>query len=150
MKNSSYCKIFAVGIIVLFVGISVCPSIAGYEKVIDTKEINDYNNLIEYAIESGILSNIGWIEQDKLLASDGAGGDNFGDRSGISIDGDYALIGAYSDDDQRGSAYVFKRDGTTWTEEQKLLASDGESGDQFGFSVSIEGDHAIIGAPEDN
>ena len=46
-----------------------------------------------------------------------------------------ALVGAYGDGAARGAAYVFTRSGTTWTEQPKLLASDGAAGDFFGFSV---------------
>jgi hypothetical protein len=49
-----------------------------------------------------------------------------------------------------GSAYIFKRTGTTWTEEDKLLATDGEDEDVFGRTVSINGQNAIVGAPDDN
>ncbi|MHC4574207.1 MAG: post-COAP-1 domain-containing protein [Planctomycetota bacterium] len=89
-----------------------------------------------------------WQEQAKLLASDGAGGDYFGVR--VSIEGDHAIVGADWDDDNgsgSGSAYVFKRDGETWTEQAKLVASDGAAGDHFGAgSVSISGDYAIVAA----
>jgi len=88
-----------------------------------------------------------WTEEDKLLASDGAAGDQFGVF--VSLSGDRALIGASNDDDKgtdSGSAYVFVRDDGTWTEEAKLLASDGMAGDSFGLSVSIDGDTALIGA----
>jgi hypothetical protein len=89
-----------------------------------------------------------WIQQDKLMASDAEEMDLFGQS--VSIDGDYALIGALMDDEYIGSAYVFKRDGSTWIEEDKLIASDGQSGDYFGGSVSLDGEYALIGAPEDN
>jgi hypothetical protein len=108
---------------------------------------DDYSNLIQQVIGSNFIRG-GWLEQDKLLASDGATTDVFG--ISVSIDGDYALIGADGDDAAKGSAYVFKRDGTIWTEEQKLLASDGATGDRFGRSVSINGDYALIGAPGDD
>ena len=90
-------------------------------------------------------------EQAKLTASDAESEDDFG-RS-VSISGDTAIIGSPFDDDggsNSGSAYVFVRSGTTWTEQAKLTASDGASGDQFGFSVSISGDTAIIGATKDD
>ena len=45
-----------------------------------------------------------------------------------------------------GSAYVFTRTGTTWTQQEKLLASDGAADDDFGYSVSLDGDTALIGA----
>jgi hypothetical protein len=94
-----------------------------------------------------------WTEQQKLLASDGAAGDWFG-LSAISLSGDTVLIGANNDDDKgsnSGSAYVFARSGTTWTEQQKLLASDGAAEDQFSYhAVSLDGDTAFIGAFQDD
>jgi len=85
-----------------------------------------------------------WVQQQKLLASDGAAGDCFG--GSVSISGDLAIVGAYGDDSDRGSAYIFKRDGTTWVQQQKLIASDGAAKDYFGYPVSISGDYAIVGA----
>jgi len=92
-----------------------------------------------------------WTQQAKLLASDGVTGDDFG-RS-VSLSGDTALIGAYYDDDNgehSGSAYVFTRTGTTWTQQAKLLASDGAADDWFGESVALDGDTALIGAYGDD
>jgi hypothetical protein len=89
-----------------------------------------------------------WTQQQKLLASDGAKGDQFS-YYGISLDGDTAIIGANHDDDMganSGSAYVFTRTGTTWTQQQKLLASDGAAGDDFGFNIALSGNTALIGA----
>ncbi|MCH8305825.1 MAG: choice-of-anchor D domain-containing protein, partial [Candidatus Marinimicrobia bacterium] len=88
-----------------------------------------------------------WTQETKLLASDGAAFDNFG--WSVSISGDYAVVGAYLDDDSgssSGSAYIFKRTGTTWVQEAKLLPSDGAVGALFGWSVSISGDYAVVGA----
>ncbi len=87
-----------------------------------------------------------WIQQAKLLASDGTADDLFG--SSVSLSGDTALIGAVDDDNgiDSGSAYVFTRTGTTWTQQAKLLASDGTADDMFGYSVSLSGDTALIGA----
>ncbi len=92
-----------------------------------------------------------WIQVAKLTASDGAANDLFG--FSVSISGDYAIVGAVRDDsngDKSGSAYVFKRDGTSWSEQAKLVASDGAADDRFGWSVSIIGDYAIIGAVYDD
>jgi hypothetical protein len=92
-----------------------------------------------------------WAQQAKLLASDGAAIDYFG--YSVSLDGDTALIGADGDDDNgvdSGSAYVFTRTGTTWTQQAKLLASDGAVYDSFGWSVSLSGDTALIGTPFDD
>ncbi|EPR73959.1 quinoprotein [Winogradskyella psychrotolerans RS-3] len=87
-----------------------------------------------------------WIEQVKLTASDAAANDQFG-RS-VAIDGDYAIVGAYYNDDNgsgSGSAYVFMRSGGSWTEQAKLTASDAAV-NMFSVSVAIDGDYAIIGA----
>jgi FG-GAP repeat/PKD domain len=93
-----------------------------------------------------------WKQQAKLLASDGAGEDYF-TSLGISLSGDTAVIGAWGDDDlgvDSGSAYVFIRTGSTWTEQTKLHASDETEGDAFGWCTAIEGDTAFIGAAGDN
>jgi len=88
-----------------------------------------------------------WTQQAKLLASDGASGDEFG--VSVNLKGDTALIGASLDDDNgvdSGSAFVFTRSGTNWTQQAKLLTTDGVAGDEFGWSVSLDGDTALIGA----
>ena len=89
-------------------------------------------------------------ETVKLLASDGAAGDLFGIR--VAVSGDTALVGAANDEDNgpfSGSAYVFQRDAggaDNWGQVKKLLASDGAAIDQFGYSVAISGDTALVGA----
>ena len=91
-----------------------------------------------------------WSEETKLTASDGAVYDFFG--WSVSLSDDYALIGADGDDDNgevSGSAYIFYFDGSNWSEQVKLTASDGTVGDLFGSSVSLSGDYALIGAHDD-
>jgi hypothetical protein len=88
-----------------------------------------------------------WIQQAKLLPSDGAANQEFG-RS-VAIGGDTLLIGAQCDDENgrlSGAAYVFRRDGSSWMQEAKLLAGEGVEGDYFGASVAISDDTAVIGA----
>ena len=90
-----------------------------------------------------------WIEEQKLLASDGAEGDFFG-RS-VAVFGDIAVIGANADNDNgsdAGSAYIFRFDPerSGWFQEQKLLPSDGSAFDEFGRSAAIDGDAVVIGA----
>ncbi|MDY7109936.1 MAG: hypothetical protein SYC29_14990 [Planctomycetota bacterium] len=89
-----------------------------------------------------------WVEDAKLLASDGVAGDSFG--TSVSICGDIAVVGAPGDDDAVGSAYVFRYDGSDWVEEATLLASDGESEDLFGYALCISGDTVVIGADGDD
>src|SRR5262249_3646479 len=84
-----------------------------------------------------------WSEQQRRTASDGAAVDNFG--FSVAIGGDTAVVGAVGDDSFRGSAYVFLRSGTTWSEQQKLTAFGGASGDFFGNSVAIDGNTVLVG-----
>ncbi len=69
----------------------------------------------------------------------------------LSISGNYAIVGACMEDlapgDAAGSAYIYERDGGgNWNFKQKIVANDRTAGDEFGFSVSISGDYAIVGA----
>jgi hypothetical protein len=99
-----------------------------------------------------------WHEVQKIVASDRAVEDRFG--SAISISGNYAIAGAWFEDedtsggntmDEAGSAYIFKRDGYgKWSEVQKIIASDRTIGDHFGRSVSISGSMIIVGATQED
>lgn len=92
-----------------------------------------------------------WYEQAKLLPSDATAGDVFG--SPVSIDGNYVIIGATGNNSHTGAAYIFKRSDVpsdpNWYEQCKLIASDGQPGDNFRY-CSINGDYAIVGAAEDD
>ena len=96
-----------------------------------------------------------WTQVQKIVAGDRAVNDIFG--ASVSISGDYAIVGAYLEDEDAaggntlsgaGSAYIFKTSdaGNTWTQVQKIVAGDRSTVDFFGFSVSISGDYAIVGA----
>ncbi|MEK6644313.1 MAG: FG-GAP repeat protein [Planctomycetota bacterium] len=93
-----------------------------------------------------------WSQQAKLTASDAANGDRFG--ASVAIDQNWVVVGANSDDHvggaNAGSAYVFVRAGTLWTQTQKLTASDAAMDDFFGDAVSISADTLVIGAPVDD
>ncbi len=87
----------------------------------------------------------------RIFASDGSSQDNFG--VSVSLDANRLLIGNHLDDDtdtNAGAAYQFDYDGSTWDETKKYLANDGAKSDYYGFSVSLSGDNALIGAYQDN
>jgi len=89
-----------------------------------------------------------WSEKDKLFPNNGDGLDQFG--FAVALSGDTAVIGAPGDDDRgtsSGAAYLFVRNGTRWSQKEKLVASDGGASDAFGTSVSISGDTVVVGAP---
>jgi hypothetical protein len=86
-----------------------------------------------------------WLETQKLEPSDGIDGDRFGQA--IAIHGDLAIVGAiHVLNTGPGAAYVYRYDGSAWSEEQKLLAADAAPADRFGTTVSITPEMAIIGA----
>ncbi|KPA09342.1 PKD domain-containing protein, partial [Candidatus Magnetomorum sp. HK-1] len=96
-----------------------------------------------------------WRVSKILTAKDGEENDQFG--YSVAIHNDLAVVCARGEDnnesgcDYIGAAYIFQRNGNTWTEIQKIVANDRESRDFFGEDVSIYKDYIIVGAyGEDN
>ena len=88
-----------------------------------------------------------WSQQQKIIPADNNVLDNFGYTADMY--GDYLIVSAYSDDassTDSGSAYIYYKDGSTWSQQQKITASDGAASDHFGMGVSIYGDYALVGA----
>lgn len=92
-----------------------------------------------------------WTEQAKLFASDAESSDDFG--GAVAISGDTILVGAeYAEDpddgtvDDQGAAYVFVRSGTVWAQQDRLAPNDIFQVDQFGTSVAVSDNTAIIGS----
>ena len=93
-----------------------------------------------------------WVLMQKITDATGAAGDFFG--YSVSISGNYAIVGAYSDDNNLntdgGSASIYQYNGSNWVLMQKLTDPTGAAGDFFGYSVSISGSYAIMGAVTDD
>ena len=102
---------------------------------------------------------ITWSQQAYLKASNTDAADMFG--SGVAVSGDTAIVGASSESSNAtgvngdesdnsasgaGAAYVFVRDGVTWSQQAYLKASNTEMQDRFGISVAIDGDTGVVGA----
>ena len=93
------------------------------------------------------LSEKKWHQVAKLYSPDAQKEGQFG--CAVAISGAYALVGAYledADSKDAGAAYIFKRTNNTWVQQAKLQANDREEGDEFGYSVAVSGDYAIVGA----
>jgi len=97
-----------------------------------------------------VFSRLGsvWTQQQKLIAPDAATNDRFG--CSVAIDNNTIVIGAYRRNIYTGCAYVFTRTSSNWSFQQKLTASDAETGDYFGYSVAIDNNTIIIGVPYDD
>ena len=110
-----------------------------------------------------IRSGTSWSQQAYLKAPNPSSGDNFG--FALALDGDTAAVGAYAEDSiqttitnsgdastdnsvtDAGAVYVFKRSGTTWSQEAYIKAPNAEAGDYFGISVALSGDLLAVSAP---
>ena len=84
-----------------------------------------------------------WLEQ-KVTASDGTANSYFG--SATALNGSTALIGADGDNSFQGAAYLFIKLNGSWSQGQKLTASDGLAGDEFGYRVVLGNDTLLVGA----
>lgn len=81
-----------------------------------------------------------WSQEAYLKAPTPANQDAFG--ISVAIDDDTLAVGAYREDGG-GAVYVFRRSGTTWSQEQRLTASNQEQGDDFGIHVALSGDTLV-------
>ena len=124
------------------IGILVCTLLIGIALLPTSGSVNNTEVCIIGA----------WSQTQKILAADGAVDDRFGNS--VEINGNDAIAGAYFDDisgqGNAGSAYVFVSSGGSWSQQQKLTASDFQANDEFGWSVSIDGDYAIVGAHKED
>ena len=98
-------------------------------------------------------TNGNWSQVQKIVASDRQIDDYFG--YSVAISGNYAIVGAYGEDhnaneqiykSKAGSAYIFENTNGNWSQKQKIVASDRQSGDRFGYSVAISGNDVVVGA----
>ncbi len=113
------------------------------------------------------LSDGTWTEQAYLKASNPGASDSFGRSVSISDDGSIVAIGAHlesssssgingednNDANRSGAVYVFSREDDTWQQDAFIKASNVTSGDQFGVSVSLDGEAqtlAVGSREEDN
>jgi len=84
----------------------------------------------------------------QVIASDGAAGDSFG--MSVAVSSDTAIIGVENktvgSNSHQGAVYIFTRNGTMWSQQVELTASDGTANDYFGVSVAVSGNTAVIGA----
>lgn len=115
-------------------------AISGNSVAIGAYDINrnDLGAVYVYIQEAGT-----WAFQQKLTT--GIAGDDLG--GSVNLSGDTLVAGASGDGLSAGAAYIFVRSGGTWTQQQKLAASDAAQSSDFGWSVGISGNTAIIGAP---
>ena len=135
-------------------GLSVgnAVAVAGNVAVVGAPGSSSGKGAVYVFTRPGICSQqpCSWSLAQTLTASDGVASDQFGqslafDGQTILIGAPYAAVGGHQ---QQGAAYTFTKSGSTWTQNQKLVAYDGAAGDAFAQSVALFGAHALIGAPD--
>ncbi len=109
-----------------------------------------YNDDAGYGSGSAYVfyrSGAAWIEQMKITADDAANGDFFG--GSVNVDNNTIIIGApFAEINgiMNGAAYFFVESGNSWSQQQKIFATDSGESDNFAYSVALENDYAVIGA----
>jgi len=109
---------------------------------------------VDTAVYVFTRSNDTWTQQAVFSANSvGADANRTYGRS-LAISGDIAVVGAFQDSPspgfRPGAAYVFTRTGTNWTNQAKLFPADGANGDEFGTSVAVSGNTALVSAPKNS
>ena len=96
-------------------------------------------------------SGASWVHEQRLTANDAAGSDRFG--WAVDVQGSVIVVGAKFDDDVQsnsGSVYVFRHDGASWVQEEKLTAPDAAQNAQFGDALALDGNSILVGAWQDD
>ena len=126
---------------------------------------NQSNNSASSAGAAYVFTRSGttWSQQAYLKASNAEANDEFG--GAVTISGDTVVVGADSESSRAtgingnqntndafraGAAYAFVRNGTTWSQQAYIKASNTGSSDHFGRSISMEGDTLVVGAVEED
>jgi len=125
-------------------------SISGDGDTVIVGAVNeDTNGTDAGAVYVFTRSGTTWSQQAMIKASDAASSDKFGSAVSISEDGDTSVVGA-SNESGTGAAYIFTRSGTSWTQVNKIQASNAQSGDEFGSAISISNKSVIVGAYQED
>jgi hypothetical protein len=120
----------------------------------ESRDVNSVNPLSQagavYIYQLNTATGL-FVRQQKVVATDRAGVDRFG--FSVSISGDYIISGAYrhardaagaNPMPTAGAAYILHRSGGVWAQQAKLVASDRDTNNLFGFNVHINGDRAVV------
>ncbi|HSF72120.1 MAG TPA: FG-GAP repeat protein, partial [Methylotenera sp.] len=112
---------------------------------------------VEFGVDQGSASiyqynGSNWVLMQKLIDATGNANDNFG--GSVAIAGNYAIVGAYADDGlggvDEGSASIYRYNGSTWVLMQKITVATAAASDNFGASVALSENYAVIGASRDS
>lgn len=122
-------------------GFGFSVAISGSTIAVGASAEDSYAGVVYVFVRSGTE----WTQQAELTASDGVPGDEFGQS--VAVSGSTVVVGAAYANANTGSAYVFARAGTVWSQQAELMPSEPVAGEEFGRSVAISRATAVVGAP---
>ena len=127
-------------------GVSVALSADGNTAIIGGMLDDNFKGAAWVFTRSGDT----WTERQKLVGSEAIGTAKQGASVALSADGNTAIVGGIGDDSGKGAAWVFKRSGGSWIEQQKLVGSEavGRAAQGASVALSADGNTAIIGGPD--
>jgi len=120
---------------------------------------NDNSAPAAGAVYVFVRNGTNWTQQAYFKASNAEANDNFGES--VAISGDTIVVGAKHEDSSSrsvngnqndtsafgsGAAYIFVRDGTSWTQQAYFKASNTAVNPEFGYGVAVSGDTVVVGA----
>ena len=160
LKASNTEAVDAFGFAVAIAGDTIVVGAYGEDSNATGVDGNQSDNSVPYAGAAYVFTRTGtnWAQQAYLKASN-AGGDRFGLK--VAVSGDTVVVAAPDEDSSAtgvngnqtdngtsnaGAAYIFTRNGTTWSQQAYLKASNPGLFDSFGSSVAVSGNTVVVGA----
>ncbi len=130
-------------------GVAVSLSADGNTAIVGGNRDNNFAGAVWVFTRNGSV----WSQQgNKLVVSDAIGNSRFGISLDLSSDGNTIIVGGHTDNINAGAAWIFTRNGNSWSSQTKLIGSNAVGSARFGRSVSIssDGNTAIVGGYEDD
>jgi hypothetical protein len=120
----------------------------------NTAAITRARSTIDPAVYIFVRSGTVWQQQQMLSICEASANGLCDFGSGIGLDNDTVAVGNdflnVGANLAQGGVYIFTRSGTTWSQQQRLTASDGQSDDNFAGSVDVQADTVVVGASASN
>lgn len=123
-----------------FTGFGGAVDIDDSTAVVGARNYMSNGGVFVYRLSGGV-----WGLEQILTASDGASGDNFG--RDVAVSGNKIVVGADGNNSGTGAVYLFSRSGSTWSQDDKYVPADANSGDACGSAVDLKGDTLLCTAP---
>ena len=129
-------------------GSSVAISADGTTAIVGAYGISSNQGAVWIYTRTGAT----WAQQAKLVGTLNSGAASQGYSVSLSADGNTAIWGGYTDNSNQGAAWIFTRNGTTWTQQTKLVGTGNTGAANQGYSVSLsaDGNTAMSGGIADN